>query len=390
MDTRNRLALIWVLAVAALLPAMAGEDAAETYEQARKTGQQHARKQAYEEAWTCCRRALDLATSESQKGQALVGMADCDTKAGLYEQAVEEAEQGLACDGMPPDTRAAARELVGDCRMGQKRFPEAIEAYSKMRDMENAQYAFASRAWSKIGDVYFAMEEYSEARNAYEEAVANPKVAAIHLRNAWPKIGHCLMAESKHDEAREAYERVGLAPELSVGPREKMAALAGIGNAYYGAGDYPAACKAYLGLVGKPYVPRMLHIVERLDRIFRLQLNKADTLYAQGEYNEAYRAYERTLTMEEVEDHHRASALLGMAECDRAAKKHSDAIRNYRAVIDMKNAYWPDRGRAQAGIAKCYEAEGDTAKAREAYREVLGMRNVAESDVALARAKCGK
>lgn len=355
------------------------------YQDACAQGKQEFNRLQYGAAAQWYQQALQAATNDSQRALALKEMAGCDCRAGMYEAALKEARECLALLAVTPDIQAQCWETIGDSLAGKKQYGEALEAYVKMRDIQGVDATIPARAQSKLGDMYYAMGAYGPARQAYEEAVKNSKVAAFHLRGAWVKIGDCLMAEKKYAEARQAYERVATAPTTGTDEKDRAAAQAGIGNAYYEAGDYPAACKAYLALVGKPYVPQMVQVVERLDTIFRMQLNKADALLAAGKFAEARAEYEKVLTMEQVEEHHQASALLGMGDCLAGEKKYAEARAAYEKVLGLKGAYWPDRGRAQMGIARCYVAEGKKAEARQAWEAVLKIKNVAAADIENAR-----
>ena len=327
--------------------------------------------------------ALAVATSDSEKLKAQLGMGASLVKCGKSAEGRKVLEDLLSRLAPKPDELAAASEAIGDSYRHERGYEAALVAYEVMTETEGANPSYAARGWVRIGQVAYARACYEEARSAYEAAVRTPRVGAFHLRDAWPGIGDCYRAEGRYAEARDAYRQVAKAANAD--EPTKLRAEAAIGHSYYEEGDYVAAASAYQSVLAKPRAPGRWRIVERVDTICRRQLQKADALLGANKRANAFAEYKRTLGMPWVEEHHRASALLGMGNCLAAQEKWPDARAQYDEVLAMRGALWPDRGRAQMGIARCYEAEGEIREARQAYERVTKMKNTSRFDIAAAR-----
>lgn len=358
-------------------------DTPATYDQVMKEALQKARTLQYSAAVLGYEQAIGLATNAAQKTAALIGKGHNLVSAEQMREGRTVLEEILKSEELKPDDRASILESIGHSYLMEHDYGLAISTYKQMTKVQGANPAMEARGWAHIGQSEYAAGNFDTARQSYEEAVKIPNVALVHLQAAWPGIGDCFMAEGKYAEARKAYERILAVP--NVDDFLKLKAAIGIGNSCYDAADYPGAAQAYLGVVkiGK----QTLRIVERLDTIFRKQLAKADALLGSCKYAEARMEYEKVLTMAQVEEHHKASAELGMGDALAGEMKYVEARAEYEKTLGMKGAYWPDRGRARLGIAKCYEAEGNVAEARKAYEKLPGMKNVSGKDVAVAQDK---
>ena len=327
--------------------------------------------------------ALALAANDSEKLKARLGMGVSLVKSGKSAAGRAMLEDLLAHMAPKPDELAVALEGIGDSYLSVREYEAAIVAYEGVVETDGANPMYAARGWTKIGQAEYARARYGEARAAYEAAVRVPRVGSFHLKAAWPGIGDCYRAEARYAEAREAYRQVIAAK--NVDEATKLRAEAAIGHSCYEEGDYAAAATAYQSVLAKPNTPSVWRIVERVDTICRRQLHKADDLLRTGKVTGAFREYERVPDMPWVEEHHKASALLGMGNCLAAQGKWGEARAQYGRALAMKGALWPDRGRAQMAIARSYETQGDALEARRAYANVVNMKNASRFDVAEAR-----
>lgn len=155
-------------------------------------------------------------------------------------------------------------------------------------------------------------------------------------------------------------------------------------HAHYESREYDLAGNAYLALWDGLRGSERWHVAIRLDTIYRKQLLKADELRSAGEHAAARVEYEKVSGMERVEEHHVASARLGIGLCLEAEEEYTAARAAFEQVLAMPGAWWPDRGRARMGIARTFEAEGRADEARAAYAALIEMRNVSRFDVARA------
>lgn len=327
--------------------------------------------------------AAELATNDAQRAQARLGWGRNLVSAGDPSAGRAILATALEGVGLGPNDRASALEAIGAAHYSERAFTKAVDAYVQITLMTNANVANQARGWSKIGEVHYALGDYPAARAAWEKALAIPGVASIHVQNAWTGMGDSFMAEARWEEARAAYARVLLADNADA--PTKLCAEIGAGNALYEAGNYPEACKAYLALAEKNQAP--LRVIERLDTIFRMQMQKAGALLAAGKYAEARVEFAKVFDMERVEDHHRATAQLGIGQSLEGTRQFAAARAEYARVPAMPGAHWPDQGRAQMGIARCFEAEGNRQAAREAYAKLVDMPNISGSDRAAAEAR---
>ena len=366
--TMSVLGWMWALAGWPQAPA--------TYEQTCQSAQADYRKANYDGARNGFQRALELATNDLQRAQALLGLAQADRDTRQYDSAIGESRKALALPGLAQAKEGAeCWRLIGDCRKAQRQYAEAAAAYQQVVSLDKVEPSVLANAWAKAGDAYYSLTEYAKAREAYAAAVKIPKVAPLHLLGAGGKIGDCYLAERQYAEARAAYEAAAMAP--GVDPVDKAYALAGAGHAAYEAGDYPGALDAYVVALNTPYAQDRLRMVERLDSIYRLQGNRAEALLAAGQYAAARSEYEKLLAMTKVAPHDQGFALVGIGDCLAGEKRYPEARAAYEKVLGLKGAYWPDRGRAQAGIARCYEAEGNATAAKEAQAKAAAMKNTA-------------
>ena len=327
--------------------------------------------------------ALALAVNDSEKLKARLGMGLSLVRSGKSADGRAILEELVARTAPTRDALAAALEGIGDSYLREREYEPAIVAYEGVVETKGANPMYAARGWTKTGQAEYARARYGEARCAYEAAVRVPRVGAFHLKDAWPGIGDCYRAEGRYADAREAYRQATEAK--SADEATKLRAEAAIGHSYYEEGDFVAAAAAYETVLAKPRTPGVWRIVERVDTICRRQLHKADALLEANNTASAFAEYKKTVGMLWVEEHHRASALLGMGNCLAAQRKWDEARAQYSKVLAMEGALWPDRGRAQMGIARCYEAEGEARNAREAYERVTKMENISRFDVADAK-----
>ncbi len=327
--------------------------------------------------------AAGLAADDAQRALAQLGQGRNLVAAGDAGAGRATLRKALESQALKPDDCAEAWKLIGNSHRGEYSFDLAVEAYTRIISLSNVNVAGQARGFAAIGETEYARGNYPGAREAWARALALPRVAPIHLQPAWIGMGDSYMAEGNFQEAFQAYQQVLKAGNADA-PTKQRAGI-GAGNALYEAGDYPGACKAYLALADKHQAP--LTVIERLDTIFRMQLHKAAALRAAGKLAAARAEYAMVLDMERVEDHHRATARLGIGQCLEAEKQFAEARAAYAAVMAMPGVRWPDRGRAQMGLARCFEAEGNRQAAREAYAKLLDMSNIAESDRAAAQAR---
>ncbi len=342
----------------------------------------------YQAAIKLYQTAMTLAENYGQKARARWGLGLTLMLSGAADEGRAILEELLKGNVLNPDDQAAAWEAIGDGWLAARHYAEAVKTYGAIANVEHASAGYKARGLVKRGAAEYARGDYAAARAAWEEAVALKNTSPVHLREAWPGIGDTYMAEGKWDEARLAYERAAAATADS---NIKAKALIGAGNAAYAAGDYPAAAKIYLDMLADDQLrgwdgPRLV-LSQRLDTIFRMQLQKADDLLVAGKYSEARAEYAKAFDMEQVEDHHKAAAQLGMGKCLEAEKKSAEARAEYAKVLAMPGAHWPDKGRAQMGVARCWETEGNKAEALKAYEGLLKMKNVSRFDMAEAEAK---
>jgi len=160
----------------------------------------------YSDAEAMFRKAADLAPGNQL---VLENIGDMCVLQGRYQDAIDAFQRSIALRPMMP-----AYSDLGEAYFYLHRYPEAISALEKARDLEGHDYL----TWGNLGDaLYWSSDRRDEAPRAYrraielarEKATINPKdqLAEIYIAQYSAMIGDTHTATSAVQKA------LGLAPD---------------------------------------------------------------------------------------------------------------------------------------------------------------------------------
>lgn len=85
-----------------------------------------------------------------------------------------------ACPADAGETRAAALWMRGECRMLQRRYPEAEAAYALLHNDASQAESWRAMAWLQAGKCHEQLSKWPEARRCYEQAATLGKATIQH------------------------------------------------------------------------------------------------------------------------------------------------------------------------------------------------------------------
>ena len=160
-------------------------------------------------------------------------------KQGNYEAAVGEFQQFLSqyrnVDEFVP-YRSDAQLRLADSYYALKRYPEAIQAYSRIGGEDGNDYAMY-----QVGQAYYNAGESFEAITTFRRLL-NDFPESDWVQEAQYNLGYLYFQNQNYDEAISSYQKI-----ISNYPRDPLAAKAqyGIGDALYNSEKHEEAIEAY-------------------------------------------------------------------------------------------------------------------------------------------------
>lgn len=158
-------------------------------------------------------KALELAQSDTQTVQAVIGLADTYYSGREYEQARAEDAKVLAIKGSTARQRVDAQFRIAGSFMGY-RFLEAPDyaqarvEYGKILSMADALPDDKARAILGIGNALSTEKKYAEARAEYVKVAAMKDIEPELKIEAQYNIGSGYRAEGNFDKAKAEYAKI--------------------------------------------------------------------------------------------------------------------------------------------------------------------------------------
>src|ERR1051325_5103030 len=267
---------------------------------------------------------------------------------------------------MTPDLRKALIRQ-GNTQLMAGRYSTAFDIYGVAQTVAEriGDKEGVAAAWLDIGTVYYfqanypaALEHYKKARdlftevpNQYESAKALSGLALIYKE---------LRRET---EALAALQQV-LKEFTALGDKEERAnALNSIGTIYYGQGNYSAAAEAFR---------KSSETNTNVDSTVRL----GDALYMQGDYMQASAFYKQSLERAAGSEIGTiVAALNGAANSAYYMGNYDDALRYYERSVSVQKDLQDKFGLATAmkGVGNVHRSRGDYGAALENYFSSLSI-----------------
>lgn len=246
---------IWMVLLLAVAFAAARAAEYKTFDEAAQAGETHLflwRIQGGAEAYDA---ALQLAETDRQRAQAMIGQGQALYFSGRYEEAREIFAEVLGMPGLSRDEEFFANQFTAHCYLQQGRFAEALDAYQKclaarpsLRRNAFNDIVFAGMDAVNAGRRRHRLGEHDAAIQALNDALKLEALQMPERRKAWVLKGDCRLATGDLRAARDSYEAaMDLKPLAPDGWLESRA-LAGIARSYELENDAARARAAWLAV----------------------------------------------------------------------------------------------------------------------------------------------
>ena len=317
---------------------------------------------------------LDPSLFAAHYNLALVYMEWCDPEGGRG-LAWKEAQAAVAL--RPEEPRGY--ELLGDLSMLEKRWNEAVAAYTAALRYEQDRLAL----WNKLGQVHHALGNVAEAQAAFRAALDAGQRAMSDVSTVpaavWAELGLAYRYQGSPERSLEAYQ---VSLEQEPDNAETYCRLA---DAYRQQGQIERAAAAYQKALD--INPEHARIHAALADLYREmgQLQAAEASYqkaielapceggaylalgqfyfAQGKYDLARQLLRRGLAIHPGD----ASAQLALGTLCYLARQWDEAIRAFEVARSLQ----PNSAEPYLGLANVYLQQARYELAIAAYRQVL-------------------
>lgn len=189
-----------------------------------------------------------LVSAISRQADALTRQLAYGRAQVLYELALETATRSDL-----PKLQGEALQNIGNALYYQRKFPEALTAYSKGLEIERTLHndEGIANALAGIGTVHYSQFEYTDALESYREALAiNERLGDVSaIATTLVSTGNVQFVEGDFAGAITDYSRSRALFAQAGDKRGEARALDGLGRTFAAQGDFAGALLAYSGVL---------------------------------------------------------------------------------------------------------------------------------------------